>query len=268
MAFNQVSYRLPGKSALVTGASRGTGYVIALELARAGVAVLATSRDTAGLDRLREEARGIGATVTPLPGDLSSRAGARAIAAACGDIDILVNNAALTNSARVSLLDEQDEVWDAEFAVNLVAPVTLMQALVPGMIRRGGGSVINISSIAARRPNPLHTAYAASKGALETVTRAAAIEFAPHNVRVNALQLGLTDTDALQEQLPPGFSADDIGRIYNPLGRASRANEVAAMCLLLASDAAAATTGAIITIDGGATAGTFETRSRAEGMIA
>lgn len=265
MAFDQVSYHLPGKRALVTGASRGTGYVIALELARAGVDVLATARNASGLDRLRDEARAFGGTITPLPGDLSSRAGARAIAATCGDLDILVNNAAITNSSRVSLLEPDDDVWDAEFAVNLVAPVTLMQVLVPGMIRRGGGSVINISSIAAKRPNPLHTAYAASKGALETVTRAAAIDFAAHNVRVNALQLGLTDTDALHEQLPPGLSADDIGRIHNPLGRAGRADEVAAMCLLLASDASAATTGAIITIDSGATAGTFETRFRPNG---
>jgi len=196
---------------------------------------------------------------------LSTREATRAIAAKCGDVDILVNNAALTNVKRESILDQDDETWDMEFAINVVAPVTLMQALVPGMIRRGGGSVINISSIAARRPNPMHAAYAASKAALEAATRATAIDFAAKNVRVNAVQLGLTETAALYEQLPPGFTVEDIGQMFTPLGRVSRAGEVAALCLLLASDEAAAITGTVITVDGGTTAGTFETRSRAEG---
>lgn len=265
MGFKQLSFNLNGKRALVTGASRGTGYDIALKMACAGAEVIATSRNLAGLECLRSEAEAAGGAVTLVQGDLSSRGSVRAIAAQCGDIDILVNNAALTNVKRESILDQDDETWDREFAINVVAPVTLMQALVPGMIRRGGGSVINISSIAARRPNPMHVAYAASKAALEATTRATAIGFAPKNVRVNAVQLGLTDTPAVHEQLPPGFSVEQIGRIFTPLGRVSRASEVAALCLLLASDEAAAITGTVITVDGGTTAGTFDTRSRAEG---
>ncbi|MBU6266888.1 MAG: SDR family oxidoreductase [Sphingomonadales bacterium] len=267
MSTPQVTYHLPGKRALVTGAGRGTGRAIALALARAGVQVYATGRNAAALTALADAASGLPGSIDAIPGDLATRAGARAIAARCEDLDILVNNAALTNAPRESLLDQADETWDAEFAINVVAPVTLMQALVPGMIRRGGGSVINISSIAARRPNPLHTAYAASKGALEIVTYASAVDFARHNVRVNAIQLGLTDTEALHEQLPPGFTPQAAGRIFTPMGRVGGADEVAAMCLLLASDAAAAATGTVITMDCGSTAGTFETRTRDEGMI-
>lgn len=258
MGFTQVTYKLQGKRAVVTGASRGTGYDIALALAGAGAEVIAASRSLESLARLRGEIEAAGGTVKTVACDLGSRAAIRKIAAQWGDVDILVNNAALTSVKRESILDQDDETWDQEFAINTVAPVTLMQVLVPGMIRRGGGSVINISSIAAKRPNPLHAAYAASKAALEVVTRAAAIDFGDRNVRVNAVQLGLTDTAALREQLPPGFSLEDMGRMFTPLGRVSRGSEVAALCLLLASDEAAAITGTVITVDGGTTAGTFQ----------
>jgi meso-butanediol dehydrogenase / (S,S)-butanediol dehydrogenase / diacetyl reductase len=111
-----------------------------------------------------------------------------------------------------------------------------------------------------KRPNPMHAAYAASKAALEAASKAAAIDFGRQGVRVNVVQLGLTDTDALHELLPAGLTLEDMGRLFVPIGRVSKVSEVAAMCLLLAGDAAAAVNGAVITIDGGGTAGTFEAR--------
>jgi NAD(P)-dependent dehydrogenase (short-subunit alcohol dehydrogenase family) len=253
-------FDLSGKSVLVTGASRGAGFGIARAFAGAGAEVIATGRNLSGLQRLRDEVTGVAGTILPLAGDLSTRAATREIARQAGNIDILVNNAALTTSPRQSLVDCNDDTWDREFAVNVVAPVTLMQALVPGMIARGGGVVINISSIAVKRPHPLNAAYAASKAALETASKAAAVDFAPHGVRVNVVQLGLTDTDALHELLPPGLTAAQLGQMLVPRGRVTLVSEVAALCLFLASEGAAAISGAVITVDGGGTAGTFEPR--------
>ena len=248
---------LSGKRALVTGASRGVGFGIAKAFAAAGAEVVATARNAAALENLQREIAAAGGRVAIVPGDLSTREGARDVARRSGEIDVLVNNAALVTGAQHSLLVEDDAAWDLEFAVNLTAPVTLIQALVPGMAQRGAGVVINISSIAVQRPNPMHAAYAASKAALETITRAAAIDLAPRGVRLNAVALGMTATEAWDDLLPKGFTLEEMGRRVAPIGRATTVAEVAALCLYLAGDAAAAITGTVLTIDGGATAGVY-----------
>ncbi|CAN7225060.1 SDR family NAD(P)-dependent oxidoreductase [Phenylobacterium sp. LjRoot219] len=248
---------LSGKRALVTGASRGVGFGIAKAFAAAGAEVVATARNTHALEDLQQQIQADGGRVTILAGDLATREGARDVARRSGEIDLLVNNAALVTGAQHSLLVEDDAAWDLEFAVNLIAPVTLIQALVPGMAARGGGVVINISSIAVQRPNPMHAAYAASKAALEVVTRAAAIDLGPKGVRLNAVALGMTATEAWDDLLPTGVTLEQMGRRVAPIGRATTVGEVAALCLYLASDAAAAITGTVLTIDGGATAGVY-----------
>lgn len=248
---------LTGKRALVTGASRGVGLGIAKAFAAAGAEVVATARNARALETLQREIETGGGRVVVVPGDLSTRDGARDVARLSGEIDVLVNNAALVTGAQHSLLVEDDAAWDLEFAVNLTAPVTLIQALVPGMARRGAGVVINISSIAVQRPNPMHAAYAASKAALETITRAAAIDLGPQGVRLNAVALGMTATEAWDDLLPKGLTLEQMGRRVAPIGRATAVAEVAALCLYLASDAAAAITGTVLTIDGGATAGVY-----------
>jgi NAD(P)-dependent dehydrogenase (short-subunit alcohol dehydrogenase family) len=253
---------LAGKRVLVTGASRGAGHGIARAFAAAGAEVIATARSADKLAQLQALITADGGRCAFIPGDLATRAGVRAIAAQCGEIDVLVNNAALTLGANVSLLEQTDADWDMEFAINVTAPITLMQALVPGMIARGAGRVINISSIAAARPNPHHVAYAASKAALEVASKGAAIDFAPHGVRVNVVALGLTDTDALHEHpmVQAGLTVEDIGWMATPIGRVGRIDEVAALCVFLAGDAADVITGIVITVDGGGTAGSFNGR--------
>lgn len=253
-----------GKRALVTGASRGVGFGLAKAFAAAGMEVVATARSEDGLQNLGREIEAAGGAVRLVPGDLASRAGAREIASRAGAIDVLVNNAALVTGKHHSLLAADDAGWDQEFAVNLTAPITLMQALVPGMVERGGGVVINISSIAVRRPNPMHAAYAASKAALETATRAAAVDLGPKGVRLNAVALGMTATEAWDDLLPAGMTLEEMGRRVAPIGRATEVSEVAALCLFLASDAAAAVTGTVLTIDGGATAGVYGAPSRSQ----
>jgi gluconate 5-dehydrogenase len=249
---------LKGRRALITGASRGAGFGIAKAFAAAGAEVVVTARNEQRLQTLRLEIETTGGKVTVVPGDLATRAGAREVARRCGEVDILINNAALATGKSHSLLAQDDELWDREFALNVIAPVTLIQSLVPGMVQRGHGVVINISSIAAQRPNPRNVPYGASKAALEVASRAVAIELAPKGVRVNALALGLTDTEALHEGLVGGITVEQVGRMFVPTGRVTKVSEVAALCLFLADDAAAAITGTVITIDGGITAGTFD----------
>lgn len=249
---------LKGKRALVTGASRGVGFGIAKALASAGAEIIATARNDERLERLRREIESDGGKASIIPGDLATRQGARDVARKAGYIDILVNNAASTTATFTSSLTEDDSGWDYEYALNFLAPVTLMQCLVPGMATRGNGVVINISSIAAQRPNPSRAPYAASKAALEAVSRASAIEFAPHGVSINCVALGVTDTEALQETLSNegGITLEMAGKAA-PIGRVNRVSEIAAVCLLLASGEVAALTGTVITVDGGITAGTY-----------
>lgn len=248
---------LTGKRALITGASRGVGYGIATAFAAAGAHVVGTGRNEERLHNLAREIESAGGKVMTIPGDLSTREGARELARRCGDVDILVNNAAHLTAKRQSLLIADDEAWDLEFAVNVTAPVALMQALVPGMVERGRGVVINISTIAVRLTNPVDAAYAASKAGLEAATRALAIDVGPSGVRLNVVALGMTATEIWDDMPLQGITMEQIAKMAAPIGRATEVSEVAAMCLLLASDAATAITGAVITIDGGMTAGAF-----------
>lgn len=252
-------FELNGKRALITGASRGVGFGVAKAFASAGAEVIATARNEQRLDVLHDEIESEGGKVSIIAGDLSTRKGAREVARQAGNVDILVNNAASTTAKFPSSLAEDDAGWDYEHAVNFMGPITLMQSLVPAMARRGAGAVINISSIAAQRPEPYRTPYAASKAALEVASRAAAIEFAPKGVSINCVALGVTDTEALTETLESmgaGITTEMAG-MAAPLGRVNKVSEIAAICLLLASGEAAAMTGSVLTVDGGVTAGTY-----------
>ncbi len=250
-------FNLTGKRALITGASRGVGFGVAKTFAAAGAEVVATGRNQERLQNLAREIETAGGKIKIIPGDLSTREGTRELARHCGEIDILVNNAAHLTATRQSILVQDDTAWDMEFAVNLTAPVTLMQALVPGMVERGGGVVINISTIAVRQTNPMDSAYAASKSGLEAATRAAALDLGQHGVRVNAIALGMTATEIWDDMPIQGMTMEGLAKQMVPIGRATAVSEVAALCLFLASDAAPAINGSIITLDGGMTAGAF-----------
>ena len=250
-----MSADLSGQRALVTGASRGVGAAIARAFAAEGAEVVIAARNEARLEEVRRAIEAAGGKAQVLSGDLATRSAAREIARRCGDVDILVNNAAVVSGNQQSLLVPDDALWDLQFAVNLEAPVTLIQALTPAMVAKGRGVVINLSSIAVQRPNPFNAAYAAAKAGLESATRSAAALLAATGVRVNAIALGVTATEAWDDMLPPKTTLEDIARRIVPIGRAVQPDEVAAACLFLTSAAAAAITGSVITIDGGATAG-------------
>jgi NAD(P)-dependent dehydrogenase (short-subunit alcohol dehydrogenase family) len=252
---------LTGMRALVTGASRGVGYGVAELFAASGAQVVATARSEDRLDQLARSVRDAGGAIETIVGDLSTREGAREIARRCGDVDILVNNAAYITPKQQTIITEDDAVWDMEFAVNLNAPVALMQALVPAMVERKRGVVINISTVAARKINPMDSGYSAAKAGLEAATKAAAISLGSHGVRVNAIALGLTDTEVWDDTLLQGITIGDLAKMAVPIERPTAVSEVAALCLFLASDAAPAITGSVIMLDGGMTAGAFTPRS-------
>ena len=250
-------FDLQGKRALVTGASQGLGAGIAKALAAAHAMVILSARNEALLGQVRDAIEADGGRAEILPGDLYSRQGCRQLAAACGDIDILVNNAAQTALTLKAVAEVEDEVWDSAVMLNLIAPKTLMECFCPAMLRRGAGVVINISSMASRFTPPHSAPYSVMKAALEHLTRVAAMEMAPFGVRVNAVMPGNFATAAMDTLMAQhdGMKQSMLSRI--PMGRMGTLEEMGNLCVYLASDEAAYITGSVQTIDGGATAGTF-----------
>jgi NAD(P)-dependent dehydrogenase (short-subunit alcohol dehydrogenase family) len=178
------------RRALVTGASRGIGRALVLELADRGVEVVATARRVEDLADLPAVAR--------LPLDVTSGAAVAAVAAAAGPVDLLVNNAAFSVAAPVE--DTPADVVLAMFDTNVVGPLRLISAFVPGMRQRGGGTVLNVSSVAGQVVFPLNGVHAASKHALEALSEALAMEAGPLGIRVLVVQLGAVETGMYQRQ--------------------------------------------------------------------
>lgn len=247
---------LPGKRVLVTGASRGAGRAIANAFGRAGCRLVLTARNRAGLERTRDEIVAAGGTVDAIvTGDLSTKDGCYAIARQCGDIDVLVNNAAETSAKFMDILHRDDEYWEREFQLNVFAPLILMQELAPHMRAKGWGSIINISSISAQRGTPKHASYSASKAALEAMSKVAAMELAADRINVVVVALGNTDTEALREACAGVMTVEELGRRLSPIGRPVDVEEVAALCVHCAQNESRALTGLVIPIDGGLTTG-------------
>jgi NAD(P)-dependent dehydrogenase (short-subunit alcohol dehydrogenase family) len=245
-------FRLEGRTALVTGGSSGIGLAIGEALARAGASVVLSGRDEGRLDAAMLELTAQGAEAAYARGDLSTRDGVLAVAdaavAAFGEPDILVNSAGINLRPPLSELGE--DVWDATFAVNLVAPFLLGQRFGPGMAERQFGRIINVSSQQAHRAFVDSGAYGASKGALEALTRSQAEAWSPRGVTCNALVPGFVMT-RLNARLAsdPTMVADLAARTM--IGRNGRADDFAGIAVFLASPAAEYITGQSIFIDGG-----------------
>ena len=240
---------LDGRIALVTGASRGIGAAIARALDNAGARVVLSARDH---DALQGIAGRLSHEPLTIAADLADPEQAEMLlhdaVAQAGRVDILVNNAGIGHFAPSDAAAAAD--IDRLLAVNVRSVLLLAGRAAAGMAHGGGGSIVNVSSVLARGGVTRASAYAATKGALDGMTRALAAEWGPSKVRVNAVQPGITRTDMVS----PLLDSDGWEAFYTtqtPLGRLGEPDDVANLVTFLASDAAAYITGQSITIDGG-----------------
>jgi NAD(P)-dependent dehydrogenase (short-subunit alcohol dehydrogenase family) len=239
---------LNGKRALVTGGTSGIGRTTAQALAREGARLLISGRSEARGAEVIAAIKAAGGEAQFVRADLESANDVRALAKRAADVDILVNNAGVFPSGATHELSEA--AFDETFAVNVKAPFLLTAAIAPKMVARGGGAIINVTTMAAEFGVPGLSAYGASKAALALLTKAWAAEYGPKGVRVNGVSPGPTatpGTDAMVE----GFAAI-VSTI--PLGRAADPEEIAEAIVFLASGKASYVNGATLHVDGGRTA--------------
>ncbi|MFS0712921.1 SDR family oxidoreductase [Microbacterium sp. 2P01SA-2] len=241
-------FGLSGRRALVTGGSSGIGRAIAGALAAAGAEVVVAARGADRVDETVESIRSGGGLATGITADLSSRAGCHELADRAGDIDILVNSAGI--NIRPPLADLDEQTWDATMSVNLDAPFILGQRLAPGMVERGYGRIISISSQQASRAFASSGAYGASKAALEGLTRSQAEAWSASGVTSNVLVPGFVLTP-LNERLAsdPDVVAALAARTF--VGRNGLPDDFAAAAIFLAGPGSAYVTGQAIAVDGG-----------------
>ena len=243
---------LSNKKALVTGAGMGIGRGIAVELARQGAEV-AVHYAHSEPDETVAEIEKLGGRAVTVQGDLSEVAACErtvdAAAEALGGLDTLVNNAGVTKE--LDFLETDEETYDLLFDLNMKGYFFLAQRAVPFMRERGGGSIMNITSIHGFAGFPRHTAYAATKGAINAFTRQLAIELADEKVRVNAIGPGLIEVPRYFDD--PNYSTDFGGSLV-PYGRVGFPKDIGPVAAFLASDAAGFVTGQILYADGGTTA--------------
>ena len=240
---------LTGKTALVTGATAGIGYAIALQLAAEGAEVIVHGRNAERGAKTVRDIENAGGKARFIAADVSDAADVRRLADEAGPVDVLVNNAGIYRFAPT--FDTTDADFDDQLNTNLRAPYVLVQKLVPGMIERGEGSVINVTTVAASTPAAGAGIYGASKAALDLLTRLWADEFGSQGVRVNAVAPGPTQTPGtadLSTELIVG-----LGRT-TALGRTAEADEIANVVTFVASPAASYVNGAVLTVGGGAQA--------------
>jgi len=245
-------FRLNGKVAWVTGASRGLGKAMALALAEAGADLVLSARTVVDLEGTASDVKRLGRRAVVVQADVTRRAEAEAVVAKAiatfDRIDILVNNAGV--SSVKSLLETEEADWDHVLGTNVRGPYLCTRAVGPHMIARKAGKVINIASVLSFIGEPYVIPYAASKGAVLQFTRGLAIEWARYNIQVNAICPGYFST-AMNES----FLASDEGQAYIkqwvPMRRPGRPAELGPVVVFLASSASDFMTGAHILIDGG-----------------
>jgi NAD(P)-dependent dehydrogenase (short-subunit alcohol dehydrogenase family) len=248
------TFRLDGKVAVVTGASKGLGRAMALGFAEAGADVVVSSRKLDACEAVACEVRALGRRAAAVACHVGRWGDCDALVARTierfGRIDVLVNNAGIA-PVPPSLLDVTEELFDKTMAVDLKGPLRLIAVAATHMAP--GSAVINISSKASTHPSPFTVVYAAAKAGLNALTQAAALELAPQGIRVNAIVCGTFHTDSFHASAPtPDLQAAMAARIG--LGRVADPDEIVGTALYLATDASSYLTGQLVTLDGGGAA--------------
>ncbi len=242
--------RLQGKTALVTAAGQGIGHATALAMAAEGASVWATDVNP----ELLRGYQGV-ANVQTAVLDVLDKAAIQSLVARLPALDILFNCAGFVHNGNI--LQASDAEWDFAFNLNARSQFWAIQAVLPGMLAKGGGSIINMASVASSvRGLPNRFVYGASKAAVIGLTKAVAADFVTQGIRCNAICPGTVDTPSLQDRInayddPEQARKNFIAR--QPMGRLAQAHEIAPLVVFLASDEAAFATGNAYAIDGGMT---------------
>ncbi len=248
-----MSQRLAGKTAFLTAAGQGIGLAVATAFAQEGATVIATDIDEALLERLSDQT---GCKVQRL--DATDAAAITQAAAAHGPVDILFNGAGYVHAGTV--LDCTEADWDFAFNLNVRSQFRTIKAFLPGMLQRGGGSIVNIASVVGSlKGAPNRFVYGCTKAAVIGLTKAVAADYVTRNVRCNAICPGTVESPSLRERIAAqakasGQTLEQVEAAFvarQPMGRLGTTAEIAALAVYLASDESAFTTGTIQVIDGG-----------------
>ena len=252
---------LAGQVAIVTGGGRGIGRATALELARLGADIVVAELDKAGAERTAGEVKAAGRRAVALPTDVTRRADLESMVARTladlGKIDILVNNAGIYRAA--ATLEVTEEHWDAILDLNAKALFFACQAVLPAMIARKRGCIVNLASMAAKVGSRTNLPYNASKAAVASITKSLALSHAEHGIRVNCVCPGFVETDmwtmvAREQGKLLGLSPEEFTRQRKsqvPLGRMEKPEDVANVIGFLATERAAYMTGQALNVTGG-----------------
>ena len=251
-----MSSRLQGKTAFVTAAGVGIGRATALAFAREGARVIATDLNAALLETLKTEAAGLALSVQQL--DVTDPAAIQSAAKAAGTVNVLFNGAGFVHAGTV--LEATEEEWSFAFDLNVRSQFRTIKAFLPGMLTAGGGSIVNVASVAGSlKGAPNRFIYGATKAAVIGLTKSVALDFITKGVRCNAICPGTVESPSLRDRIAAlakttGQSREQVEAMFiarQPMGRLGTADEIAAMAVYLASDESRFTTGTAALVDGG-----------------
>jgi len=252
--YSKMDFSLKGKVVLITGASRGIGQAAAIGLAQTGADIAIASRKLPDLEKVAEEVRKTGRKCVPVAAHVGKTEEinnlVKRVLEEFGKIDILVNNAA-TNPTMASSIDVDEKTWDSIMNLNLKGLFFLSQAVAKVMRGKGGGKIINVASVAGITPDILPL-YSISKAGVIMATKVMAREWAPYNIRVNAIAPGLTKT-RFSEALWKNPDILKMAMTRTPLARPAEPEEMVGAIIYLASDASSYVTGQVLAVDGGMT---------------
>jgi len=238
--------RLDGKTVLITGAAAGIGLATVKLFLAEGAKVIATDRDLKGLDGVAADKHAL---------DVTDAAAVAALAGTVGAVDVLFNCAGFVENG--TILENDDAQWEKSFQVNVYAMARMIRTFLPGMIAKGGGSIINVASVAGSiKGIPNRCVYGASKAAVIGLTKSVAADFVTRGVRCNSVCPGTVDSPSLQQRLKDTGDYDAARKAFvarQPMGRMGTAEELATMVLWLAGDDSAYATGQNFIVDGGLT---------------